>query len=91
MIIETFKEDAQTALAVARCESNLNPKAYNGNNTDGSVDKGLYQINSVHYKRMEQLGLDVWKATDNVKFAKILHDEQGFAPWVCYKKLAYSL
>jgi len=33
------------ALAVAKCESGLNPKARN-KNTDSSIDRGIYQINS---------------------------------------------
>ena len=35
----------ELALAVAKCESGLNPKARN-KNTDKSIDRGLYQINS---------------------------------------------
>lgn len=37
--------DAELALKVAKCESALNPKATN-TNTDGSIDRGLFQINS---------------------------------------------
>jgi hypothetical protein len=38
------KVDPELAFRVAKCESNLNPKAI-GTNTDGSRDRGLYQIN----------------------------------------------
>ena len=42
-----FGVDPALALAVAKCESALNPKARNVNTT-GSIDRGLYQINN-HY------------------------------------------
>ncbi len=32
---------------------------------------------------MEELGLDKYDPEDNVRFARILYDEQGFKPWVC--------
>lgn len=72
------------ALRVANCESGMNPNAKNSKNANGSVDSGIFQINSVHHTRMEKLGLDVWNPRDNIKFAKILYDESGFMPWVCY-------
>lgn len=86
--MQAFPEAPQTAVAIAKCESNLNPKAYNPNNRDGSTDGGLFQLNSVHDHRLNQLGLDKWNVHDNIKFARILFEENGFHPWVCAKKLA---
>lgn len=40
--------DAELAVAVAKCESGLNPAAVN-TNTDGSRDRGLYQINEKYH------------------------------------------
>lgn len=88
LIRETFPEDYTHAIAVATCESNLNPKAYNPRNPDGSVDRGLMQINSTHDKRMQSLGLDPWDPEDNVAFARMLYDESGWHPWVCNRKIA---
>jgi hypothetical protein len=40
---------------------------------------------------MKELGLDIWDPEDNVAFARILYDEQGWTPWVCHTKgLAYA-
>ena len=39
--------DAQTALDIARAESHFKPLAVN-HNTNGSDDKGVFQINSIH-------------------------------------------
>lgn len=83
LIRTTFPEDPHTALAIAECESGLNPEAYNPNNYDGSVDRGLMQINSTHDARMNELGLDPWNPEDNVQFARLLYDESGYRPWVC--------
>lgn len=35
---------------------------------------------------MEELGLDIWNPEDNVAFARILYEEQGWKPWVCFTK-----
>lgn len=82
--MDTFPENPRTALAIVACESGFNPNAHNASNKNGTVDSGLFQINSIHHTRMEELGLDVWKPQDNIKFARMLYDESGFAPWVCY-------
>lgn len=89
LIRETFPEEPDKAVAIARCESGLKPDAYNPTNRNGSVDRGLFQINSIHDERLEELGLDPWKLEDNVAFARILYDETGgFHHWVCARKLA---
>jgi len=71
-------------VAVAHCESGLNPKAHNPHNRDGSVDGGLWQINSVHDKRLKQLGLDKFDPEDATKYARMLYEERGWNDWVCY-------
>lgn len=86
LIEETFPEDPRTAIAVAECESGLRPNAHNPNNRDGSTDGGLFQINSVHDERLKQLGLDKYDPEDATKFARILYEESGWTPWVCYTK-----
>ena len=70
-------------IAIAKCESGLNPDALNTNNPDGTHDGGLFQINSTHHGRMRVLGLDWKEPEDNVQFAKLLYDESGTSPWVC--------
>jgi hypothetical protein len=84
LIRQTFPESPEVAIAVANCESGLNPKAYNPKNNNGSTDGGLWQINSVHDKRLKELGLDKFNAEDATKFARILYEESGWNPWVCF-------
>lgn len=77
-IRETFPEDPETALKIARCESNLNPKAVSPTN-----DHGLMQINlTVH-----TVEGDVYDIDTNLKFARKLYDERKWLPWTCSKKI----
>ncbi len=81
----------ERALAIAKCESGFKPEAYNGKNTNGTTDGGIYQINSAHDERMEALGLDKYDPEDNIKFARLLYEERGWLPWVCHSHgLAYK-
>ena len=72
-------------LAIARCESSLKEDAVN-HNTNGSVDRGIFQINSVHNNKLDELGLDPWNEDDNIKFARYLYNQSGKQPWVCWTK-----
>lgn len=78
-IRDTFPEDPDTAVAIAKCESSMNPKAINTKNRNGSVDYGLFQINSVHGYTANYL-MDV---DNNLRIARELYDRQGWMPWVC--------
>ncbi len=85
LIRETFPEDSQTAIAIAKCESGLSATAYNPKNKNGSVDRGLFQLNSVHDASLERMGLDPWDVEDNVEFARHLYDQRGgWSDWVCF-------
>ena len=84
LIQQVFPEDPHVAVAVATCESGLKTNAYNPNNTNGSTDGGLWQINSVHDKELKRLGLDKFNPVDATKFARILYEQNGWSDWVCY-------
>ena len=86
LIRSTWPEDAQTALAVAQCESGFKQSAYNDKNVTPTYDSGIFQINSIHQKRLDELGLDKWNVEDNIRFARMLYDESGWQPWVCFTK-----
>jgi len=91
LIREAFPEDADRALAIAKCESGFNPSVVSKKNKNGTVDGGLWQINSVHDKRLEELGLDKLDPEDATQFARMLYEERGFQDWVCHTKgLAYN-
>lgn len=82
-IKEVFGKDADEALLIAKCESGIRAEAYN-TNTNGSVDVGVFQINSVHGVRAKWL--TNWKV--NVEVAHQLFTEQGhWNAWVCARKV----
>lgn len=86
MIKTTFPEDPHTAIAIAKCESGLNPQAYNPNNSNGSTDGGLWQINTVHDGTLVELGLSKWDPEEATQFARMLYEQNGWRDWVCYTK-----
>jgi hypothetical protein len=84
-IRETFPEDPERAVAIAKCESNLIPSA-----VSPTHDYGIFQINHIHDARLKQLGLDKFRVDDNIAFARILYNERGFKPWVCDRLVSHS-
>ncbi len=77
-IRETFPEDPDRAVAIAKCESGFNPKAVSPTN-----DHGLMQIN----KTVHTVEGDIYDVETNLKFARKLYDERGWQPWVCNKMI----
>lgn len=75
---------ANMAAAIAMAESGGNPDAKNVN-TDGSIDRGLWQINSIHG------ALSTYSPTGNAHAAvRISSGGSNWAPWVTYKTGAYK-
>ena len=71
----------------------FNPRAENTANNDGSMDRGLFQINSNtftdfqnrHGDKMAALGIntyeDMFDPTKNMLMAQLIKQEQGWAAW----------
>ena len=80
VIKQTFSFDPGTAMYVVERESSFDPAAYH-ENWNGTVDLGLFQINSIHAWRWE----DYWTAWSdparNAQWALELYMEQGWRPW----------
>lgn len=82
---------------IAKRESGCNPKAINARfnkkgeviwtlNKNGTIDRGLLQINSIHEPTVRQLcgkgGLDLLLTTDcNLKVAAYLYKRYNLVPW----------
>lgn len=80
------------AEAIAKCESGLNPQSLNDKNTNGSADRGVWQINTVHAKRFQTMYAINWELGAHdidmaTRYAKFLYDHSGWNPWVCRKVL----
>ena len=81
--------DLEVAVAIAMAESGGDPQALNTANRNGSVDHGLWQINSVHAGLLAD---GDWR--DPVSNARMAHAVwsqagQSWTPWVTYKTGAY--
>ena len=77
------KAELVRAVAVMTAESARYIRAYNVN-TNGSIDRGLFQINSIHGTCC------TFDAIKNARCAFKLYQEQGFKPWVAYNSGAYK-
>ena len=69
---------------IIQCESAWNPDAYHVN-TNGSVDLGLVQINSIHKDISNADKLDFKKSIDWM--IKKIKKDGGFSAWSCNNKI----
>lgn len=75
------------SVAVMTAESGRYVGAWH-ENADGSMDRGLFQINSIHASLSEE---DAFKAIPNAAFAYQLSQEgRDWTPWAAYNNGAYS-
>ncbi|MGZ6854332.1 MAG: transglycosylase SLT domain-containing protein [Mycobacteriaceae bacterium] len=75
---------ARMAAAIAKAESSGNPSATN-RNTNGTVDRGLFQVNSIHG------GQSTYDLRRNVRAAiAISNNGRNWSPWTTYKTGAYK-
>lgn len=76
--------EARLAAAVATAESGRRPLAVNVSNGDGSTDRGLFQMNSIHG------GCSTFDLAENVRCAvKLRGSARGWKHWVAYNSGAY--
>jgi len=78
-------QDLVIAIAVALAESSGNPSATHSN-SNGSVDYGLWQINSVHASLVAGNWAD---PTSNAKMAYSVWQGSGWSAWTTYTSGAY--
>jgi hypothetical protein len=77
---------------IIKAESGGHQYAANGQvlihiNTNGTVDLGVGQINSVWFSLATKLGYDLTKESDNPAFAEYLYQNYGTDPWYSSKSL----
>lgn len=72
-----------------QAESGCDPSAYNGANSNGSNDAGLFQVNSIHVKS-GLIGSDErFNAEANVRAAYAIYQGAGWSAWSAYNNGAY--
>jgi hypothetical protein len=85
-----FGSACRTALAVQRAENARGDCEIFHYNSDGTLDWGYFQINTVHLKRPGVNLRDLLDCKANIDFAYQLYTERGFDPWSTYKNGAYQ-
>ncbi len=75
--------ECKTAIAIARAESGMREEAV-GINTNKTIDVGIFQINTVHFKKEGCALKDLVDAYKNVDCAYQIWEDQGWTPWVAY-------
>jgi hypothetical protein len=79
----------RVALAIQRAENPRGACEIYHYNTDGTLDWGYFQINTVHLKRAGVNLRDLLDCKANIDFAYQLYTERGFQPWSTYNNGAY--
>jgi len=81
-------EAYEEAKQIAFCESGVRQFDWLGNVvTSRTGDVGVMQINTYwHEETAIALGLDIYKTSDNVQFARWLYDKYGWKPWYSSEK-----
>jgi hypothetical protein len=80
MIGQHFGEHAEDAFKVLECENKTwNPRATN-HNRNGTIDRGLFQLNSAYWGGEENFDPET-----NIKKARMIFDRAGekWTPWTC--------
>ena len=87
-IVEKFQDDSADAITIVRkCENSTFDQTRTNHNSNGSIDYGIFQINSVHTTRFGDAFKTDWKA--NVDAAYQIFSERGWEAWSCADVIGY--
>jgi hypothetical protein len=85
-----FGRDCRVALAIQRAENSAGKCEIYHYNSDGSLDWGYFQINTIHLQRADLNLRDLLDCRANIDFAYKLYVEHGgFSPWSTFRSGAY--
>jgi len=84
-----FGSGCRVALAIQRAENPRGACEIYHYNSDGTLDWGYFQINTVHLTRVGLNLRDLLDCRANIDFAYQLYRERGFQPWSTYNNGAY--
>ena len=84
-----FGPACRVALAIQHAENPSGACEIYHYNSDGTLDWGYFQINTVHLKRPGLNLRDLLDCRANIDFAYQLYTERGFEPWTTYRNGAY--
>lgn len=85
-----FGADCRVALAIQRAENAAGKCEIYHYNSDGTLDWGYFQINTVHLQRPGLNLRDLLDCKANIDFAYQLYlEKHGFTPWSTYNSGEY--
>src|SRR5215467_1961277 len=79
-----FGPNCRLALAIQRAENPQGKCEIYHYNSNGTLDWGYFQINTVHLQRPGVNLRDLLDCKANIDYAYVLYQERGFAPWSTY-------
>lgn len=97
-LVRSYPWDYSVAIRLAKSENYYNLTgsfdcARTHTNNDGSVDVGLFQINSIHSQRLSSLGMtmeDMKDCRKNADYAfNWVYKHSGWSPWSAYNNGSY--
>ena len=87
---QKFGSDCRLALAIQRAENPQGKCEIYHYNSDGTLDWGYFQINTVHLKRQDLNLHDLLDCKANIDFAYQLYREKGgFSAWSTFRSGKY--
>ena len=88
LVLVGFTEpEAKKMTCVAKYESAFRSNAVNLHNDNGTIDVGLFQVNTLWFNKIPYCAIDnLQNAIYNTRCAKYIYDIQGIGAWVAYKK-----
>jgi hypothetical protein len=84
-----FGSACRVALAIQRAENPKGACEIYHYNSDGTLDWGYFQINTVHLTRAGLNLRDLLDCRANIDLAYQFYQERGFQPWSTYTNGAY--
>ncbi len=81
--------DCKTALAVSKAENGTRQPDRFNINTNGTIDVGIFQINSIHFKKEGCSLAEIVDAEKNVDCAYKIFKDSGWSAWVGFKNGNY--
>ena len=84
-----FGSACRVALAIQRAENPRGACEIYHYNSDGTLDWGYFQINTVHLKRPGLNLRDLLDCRANIDYAYRLYTERGFEPWTTFTSGQY--
>jgi hypothetical protein len=89
-VCQKFGPDCRLALAIQRAENATGQCEVYHHNSDGTLDWGYFQINTVHVQRSDLTLRDLLDCKANIDFAHKLYLEHGgFGPWTTFRNGKY--